>query len=217
VIPDTVNGLPLHALVLHATVVLIPLAGLLGVVFAIPRLRAWATVPLPLVAVAAAVSALVTAASGQNLKEAGGQGGAGLGGPVLELVEEHQELAQQLVVMTLIYAVLAVVAAVVAWRARRRAPDGRTGGALLTGLAVLLVLGAVVVGVQTFRVGDVGPQAVWNPTGATDYSTRRLSHRQSALLGSRLSSSRRNDATRSGSMRCSTTARSNPHSGSSLV
>jgi hypothetical protein len=171
VIPDTVNGLPLHALVLHATVVLIPLAGLLGVVFAIPPLREWATVPLPLVAVAAAVSALVTAASGQNLKEAGGQGGAGLGGPVLELVEEHQDLAQQLVVMTLIYAGLAVVAAVVAWRARRNAPDGRAGGALLTGLAVLLVLGAVAVGFQTFRVGDVGSEAVWNPTGTTDYST----------------------------------------------
>lgn len=179
VIPDTVNGLPLHALVLHATVVLIPLAGLLGVVFAVPRLRAWATVPLPLVAVAAAVSALVTAASGQNLKEAGGQGGAGLGGPVLDLVEEHQDLAQQLVVMTLIYAAVAVVAAVVAWRAQRRAPngsgggpgDGRSGAALLTGLSVLLVLGAVAVTYQTFRVGDVGSEAVWNPTGTTDYST----------------------------------------------
>jgi hypothetical protein len=174
VIPDTVNGLPLHALVLHATVVLIPLAGLLGVVFAVPRLRAWATVPLPLVAVAAAVSALVTAASGQNLKEAGGQGGAGLGGPVLDLVEEHQDLAQQLVVMTLIYAAVAVVAAVVAWRARRAhngRSGGRSGGALLTGLSVLLVLGAVAVTYQTFRVGDVGTEAVWNPTGTTDYST----------------------------------------------
>lgn len=170
-IPDTVNGLPLHALVLHATVVLIPLAGLLGVVFAIPRLRAWATVPLPLVAVAAAASALVTAASGRNLKEAGGQGGAGLGGPVLDLVEEHQELAQQLVVMTLIYAAVAVVAAVVAGRAHRRAPASRSGGALLTGLSVLLVLGAVAVTYQTIRVGDVGSEAVWNPVGTTDYST----------------------------------------------
>lgn len=173
-LPDTVNGLPLHALVLHATVVLIPLAGLLGVVFAVPRLRAWATVPLPLVAVAAAVSALVTAASGQNLKEAGGQGGAGLGGPVLDLVEEHQDLAQQLVVMTLIYAAVAVVAAVVGWRARRAhngRSGGRSGGALLTGLSVLLVLGAVAVTYQTFRVGDVGTEAVWNPTGTTDYST----------------------------------------------
>jgi hypothetical protein len=187
VIPDTVNGLPLHALVLHATVVLIPLAGLLGVVFAVPRLRAWATVPLPLVAVAAAVLALVTAASGQNLKEAGGQGGAGLGGPVLDLVEEHHDLAQQLVVMTLIYAAVAVVAAVVAWRAQRRAADsgtgertdgsvggrsgGRSGGALLTGLSVLLVLGAVAVTYQTIRVGEVGSEAVWNPIGTTDYST----------------------------------------------
>ena len=169
-IPDTVNGLPLHALVLHATVVLIPLAGVLGVVFAVPRLRAWATVPLPLVAVAAAVSALVTAASGRNLMQAGGQGAAGLGGPVLELVDEHEELAEQLVVMTLIYAAVAVVAAGVAWRARR-APDSRTGGALLTGLSVLLVLGAVAVGYQTFRVGDLGSEAVWNPTGDTDYST----------------------------------------------
>ncbi len=180
-LPDTVNDLPVHALAVHATVVLVPLAALLGVLFAVPRLRGWARLPLPLVAVAAAASTFVSVQSGETLMEAGGQGAAGLGGPVAEIVARHQDLAGQLHVMVWVYAGLAVVAAVLAGRSESAAtasgrdagtdhrPAGR-GGVVGSVLSVLLVLAAIAVGVQTYRVGDAGSTAVWNPTGTVDYS-----------------------------------------------
>lgn len=185
-LPDTFNGLPLHPLSVHATVVLVPLAGLLGVLFAVPRLRCWARVPLALIALAAAGAVWVSTQSGAALKEAGGIGAAGLGGPVAELVERHEELAEQLQWLVWAYAVVAVVAVGFAWRsdpartpAHDRTGEGAADGAPGPGLpsppvvgvlSALLVLGAVGMGVQVYRVGDIGSQAVWNPAGTTDYS-----------------------------------------------
>ncbi len=149
--------------------------------FAVPRLRGWARLPLPLVAVGAAASTFVSVQSGQTLMEVGGQGAAGLGGPVAEIVARHEDLAGQLHVMVWVYAGLAVVAAVLAGRNdRATTPSGPGGGsehrsagrAGVVGsvLSALLVLAAIAVGVQTYRVGDAGSAAVWNPTGTVDYS-----------------------------------------------
>jgi len=185
-IPDTVNGLPLHALAVHATVVLVPLAALLGVLFAVPRLRRWAAEPLALVALAAAGSTYVSVESGEMLQEVGGIGAAGLGGPVAELVERHEDLAKQLLWLVLAYAAVAVVAVLLSAREHRAAsradagagrsssagaagPARRGLGLAVTALSVLLLLGAVVLGVQTYRVGDAGAEAVWNPGGTVDY------------------------------------------------
>ncbi|MBA3718883.1 MAG: hypothetical protein H0W95_01100 [Nocardioidaceae bacterium] len=179
--PDTVNDLPLHALAVHGTVVLVPLAALLGLLFAVPRLRRWSHLPLALVALASAGSVWASVQSGEALKEAGGIGGAGLGGPVAELVEQHEELAEQLQWLVWGYALVAVVAVVLYRRSRANSDGDRAerdtgggvaqrGGLAVTGLSVLLVLGAIAVGVQTYRVGDVGSTAVWNPTGSVDYS-----------------------------------------------
>jgi hypothetical protein len=165
VVPDTVGDLPLHALAVHGAVVLVPLAAVLGLVFAVPQLRGWARVPLPLLSVAAAASTWVATQSGEALMRAGGLGAAGLGGRVAEIVERHEDLGKQLFLMTVAYAVVAVVAAAIA---------GRTGGGSrvpMNVVTVLLLIGAVAVGVQTYRVGDAGSEAVWNPTGNVEYST----------------------------------------------
>jgi len=159
-VPDTVDGLPLHALSVHVTVVLVPLAAFLGLLFAVPRLREWTRFPLPLVSAAAAVSTWVSVQSGEALDEAGGQGAAGLRGPVASLVEEHEELAEQLLLMVVAYAVAVSVAVVLARSSTR---------GVATALSLLVLVGAVAVGVQTYRVGDLGARAVWNPTDSVDY------------------------------------------------
>lgn len=169
-VPDTVGGLPLHALAVHATVVVVPLAALLGVLFAVPRLRRWAALPLALVAVAAAASTYVSVESGATLKEAGGLGAAGLGGPAADLVERHEDLAGQLLWLVVGYAAVAVAAVLLATRSDRAASATRRAGVVVTALSVVLVLGAGVVGFQTYRVGDAGAEAVWNPSGTFDYS-----------------------------------------------
>lgn len=170
---DEFRGLPLHALVVHATVVLLPVTALLGVMYAVPRLRARLRWPLLAATVASLVTVYVTRQSGQALKES-----LNLGGPVAEAVERHQEMADQLVWLTVALTVVVAIATLVDISATRRgAADRRAraspqGGqaALQTVLAVLVLLASVAVGVQTVRVGEAGTRAVWNPTGDASFS-----------------------------------------------
>lgn len=170
-LPDTLNGLPLHPLAVHAPVVLIPLAALLGVTFAVPALRAWSRWPLALVSLGAAVAAFVSVQSGKSFKDS-----LQLSGPLEELVERHEDLAEQLLWMISAYAALAVIAAVVAGRGKGRdeasgsshgASTARRGslGVLTVVLSVLLVAGGAAVTYQTYRVGELGSEAVWGSTG----------------------------------------------------
>ncbi len=173
VVPDTVNGLPVHALVVHGAVVLVPLLALLGILYAIPRLRGWARWPLALVAIGAAVTVFVAIESGENLEAA-----LGMTGEAAELIERHAELANQLRWMVYGYAVIALLAVALVSppgsgaRSSRatdsREPASHGAGALAVVMSVVLVLGAIAVGVQTVRVGDAGSKAVW---GGGDYST----------------------------------------------
>lgn len=163
---DTFDGLPLHPLATHAAVVLVPLAGLLGVLFALPRTRRWATVPLPVVAAAAAAATWVSVRSGEALQRVGGLGTTGFGGDVGERIKEHAERADLLLVLMWGYALAAALAFV-----SQRPSLGRQPRWLATALSAVLVAGAVVVVVQTVRVGETGARAVWNPSGGVDYST----------------------------------------------
>ena len=181
-LPDTVNGLPLHALAIHATVVLVPLLALLGIMYAVPGLRGWARWPLGLVAVGAAVSTWVSLQSGHVLEEALEARGS-VTGPWADAIQRHEELADQLQWMVYAYAVIALIA-IFAVRpsgpaeardaAVRDSPSvasSRGATAIAVVMSVLLVLGAVATGVQVARVGDAGAKAVWNPDGNADYST----------------------------------------------
>ena len=154
-----VNGLPTHALALHAAVVLVPLSALLGLLFALPRSRAWSRVPLVVVSVAAVVAVFVARQSGEQLQRV-----LQLQGPAADLVHEHAQRSDVLQVASLGYAVLAVIAFAIT---RSSAPSR----GLLTAISVLVVLGAAGVAFQTYRVGDVGARAVWNPTGQVDYGS----------------------------------------------
>ncbi|TFC25684.1 hypothetical protein E3O53_05495 [Cryobacterium sp. TMT2-18-3] len=85
---DTIFGLPVHPLVVHATAVVVPTAALVVVVAALrPRFRRWAKF-LPLIlALAALVLVPLARESGEALRER-----------VTEtaLVETHSELAEGL-------------------------------------------------------------------------------------------------------------------------
>jgi hypothetical protein len=160
---DEINGLPLHPLAVHAPVVLIPLAALLGLLFAIPRTRAWARLPFVLVALAAAGSTFVAKQSGQAFQETL-EGNGALGGPVRDIVDDHAAAAQWLFYFMLGFAGVAIVA----WAVTR---SSRGSAAVANVLAVEVVLGAGLIGYQVYKVGDLGAKAVWNPTGQLDYSS----------------------------------------------
>ena len=159
---DSIGNLPLHPLVVHAVVVGAPLAALLGFLFAVPRLRAWARWPLAVVAVGAFAAGVVAKESGEGLQRSLGITPAT--DTVGPLIAKHAMLADQLVWVLAGYGVLALANALVVGRA--------VGGAVRAVdrvLPVVLVVVGVLVVVWCYRVGDVGARAVWNPAGSQTY------------------------------------------------
>ena len=149
--------MPLHPLVVHAVVVLGPLAALTGLVYAaVPRWRWLLRWPLLVLAVLTAVTAFLATTSGDELLEAR---------PELEpLVEEHEERGELLRNVALGYVPVSVLAAwalggVSALASGRGAQETR--GALGMVAAVLLAVASVALLVTLFLAGDSGAQAVW--------------------------------------------------------
>jgi len=142
---DTIHGLPVHPLVVHAVVVLLPLA-ILGTIAIVVRPR-WRRPYGPLVlAVTAAATVLIPVAtsSGEALEHHVGDPG------------RHAQLGDQLIWFAL--PLLAVVAAIV-WLDRRPPRSAPTW--LPAAVSVLAVSLTDAAGVQVYRVGDSGAPAAW--------------------------------------------------------
>ncbi|MCP3783464.1 hypothetical protein NLX85_08820 [Micromonospora sp. A3M-1-15] len=159
--PDTVNGLPVHPLVVHAVVVLLPLAALGVVALAVrPSWRGRFGVLVVLIAALAAAAVPLATESGEGLERRVGDPG------------RHAELGDTLIWFAL---PLLVAAVALVWLHRRSGrpaegvPEGpRTPGRGVVGV-VVAVLAVVVAGaslVQVYRVGDSGAKAVWGDTPA---------------------------------------------------
>ena len=155
-----IHGLPVHPLAVHGAVVMVPLAALMGVLFAIPRTRAWSRWPLLLVSIGAVGAVLVARQSGLKLKEHL----AASNFPYMNLIQQHQSRAKVLLIIVSIYAIVAIAAFVLT---RSSQPTQ----AVATTLSVLLVVGAVAIAFQTYRVGELGSKIVYNPDGKVNFST----------------------------------------------
>lgn len=143
---DLIAGLPVHPLVVHAAVVLLPLAAVaLVVAIAVPRWRAWLGW-LSVAGLAVATGAVFVA------KESGEALAARVGEP-----ERHAELGDTL---PLLAAALFLVALAWLLMARRDERRGRRSAAT-TALAIGSVVVAVVNIVWVILVGHSGAQAVW--------------------------------------------------------
>lgn len=163
---DSIGNMPLHPLVIHAAVIGIPLAVLLAVLFAVPRTRNWARWPLAVVSVGALGATFVSKESGVELQRALP---FAAGTPVATLIERHSQLAEQLLIMMVVFAVLAVATAVVVSRGDK-SDMSVPHRALNVGLPVLLLVAGLLVSLWVYRVGDIGSRAVWNPEGIQNYS-----------------------------------------------
>lgn len=148
---DSFAGLPLHPLVVHLVVVVLPLAALLFIlVVFVPRWRR----PFDLIALAG----LAIGAAGALLAKESGEA-------LANYVGQPQEHADWGTILVYLAAVLLAVAAVWVWRERRAGSSERS---LLTTLSaivgVLLALAAIV---MTVLVGHTGAEAVWGRTLST--------------------------------------------------
>lgn len=151
---DTINGVPAHPLVVHAVVVLVPLAALVTLAAASSgRFRRWSGLLTPLLATAALVSVPLATSTGEELEDR-----------VTEtaLTERHTDMGEGL----LPWVVGLAVVAWGLWWLGRRARRERTVPRALVVVGLLLAMTTVVgSGVQVYRIGHSGAEAVWSDVG----------------------------------------------------
>jgi hypothetical protein len=158
---DTIAGLPLHPLVVHATEVIVPTAAIAVAVAALwPLFRRWARfLPLSL-ALLALVLVPISTQSGEALEERV---------PETALIETHAEMAEGL--LPWVFG-LAVVAGVLLWwnwnESKANPPRAPKWVALV--VAVAAVLGATGTMAQAVRIGHSGAVATWSSVGASTQS-----------------------------------------------
>lgn len=162
--PTFLNGLPVHTLVVHAVVVLVPLTALGAIVIAVlPAARRRYGSLVVVGGAAALVATLVAESAGAAFEHVLPRD------PAIEL---HAALGHTLKYW--VGALLVVTAAFVLLhrsgsRSVRREGPGTTTAPAVTGpnrivatiLAVLVVAVALGTGYQVYLVGDAGAQAVW--------------------------------------------------------
>lgn len=167
--PATISGLPAHALIVHATVILVPLAALLLALTALwPRLRR-ALGPLPAIGAALAVILVpITTATGDKLRDR-----LGFDNP---LVARHAELAEELLPWVIgMFAAAVLLLVVAGWRPNawsipvraQAGPAAATRARAITAVASVIALAlALVVIVEVVRIGHAGAEAVWHGVGS---------------------------------------------------
>lgn len=152
---DLIGGIPVHPLVVHAVVVLLPLAalGTLAVVARGRWRRAWG-VPVLLIAAAGVVGVPVAARTGEQLAAAL---------PSNPLIDVHEERAELLLPFAVAFLVL-LAATVLVGRVGDRTSDGgapaRSRAELAVGL-LAAVAGIAVTGLVLW-IGHAGSVAVWS-------------------------------------------------------
>ncbi len=168
IVPTFVSGLPLHPLVIHAVVVLVPMAVIGSVLVAVwPAARPRWAWPVAVLTAAAVVAIPLATSTGEGLEH---------NLPRTPAIATHAELGDQLLVFAA--PLLACVVALAFLDQRRRrglaaaqaagpgtmtAPMATTGRArvLAVALALLTMAFALVCAVQVFRIGDSGARAAW--------------------------------------------------------
>lgn len=153
------RGLPLHPLVVHAAVVLIPLLVLGAVLYTVvPRLRSrlgWLVIAL---AVAAPLAALAAKFSGdrfrQQLEDLNVLGPNSQ--PLVEQVDKHQDMGNITLWFTVALGIATLLLVFATSRRTGRFP--RWGAVVLGIIVVALAAGS---GYYVFWAGEYGARAVW--------------------------------------------------------
>ena len=152
---DQINGLPVHALVLHAAVIFVPLLALGAIVYALVapwRSKiGWAVLLLGIVA---PISTFVAKESGEELYNR--LISQGLKGKGKEILDDHMHFGTMTFWFSLALGVVAIVAVILTRRG-----SGSTPKIVEWVLAAAMVVLAVFSGYYVFRTGDAGATAVW--------------------------------------------------------
>lgn len=141
--PEMIDGLPSHPLVVHLPVVLGPLVGLLSVLLLFSPLRARLLTPTAILAVLFALSVVVAVQTGEAFADRRALG---------DSIKAHEEAAELLRTLAFLLAGVLVALAIV----RDRLPGTMSAIAFIA----VALLGAATVA-QTIKTGHAGAQQVW--------------------------------------------------------
>ena len=154
--PDSIAGLPLHPLLVHATVVVVPAAAVSVLLAAVwPRFRRWAG-PLPLgLAVVGLILDPLSTSSGESLERQVGHDA---------LIEKHSQLADGLLPWMIGLVVVAGGLYAWHWRESRRGHDelATSRAWVPVAISVLAVIAALGTSVQVVLIGHSGAKAAWS-------------------------------------------------------
>ena len=158
--PHTIGGIPLHPLVVHAAVVLIPLCaiGVLLIAF-VPRWRERYGGLVALFALGALVGTLLAKFSGENFQKDLGVSS--------DKVTTHADLGEKMLYFVI---PLFLVAVALWWVGRREREHQPYGAGITMTLGVISVIVALAAGVWVVRVGHSGADAAWGGIVASDNS-----------------------------------------------
>lgn len=152
-----VNGLPLHVLLVHFVVVLVPLAAICAVLVPLwPAARRRLGIVTPLLALATMILVPIVTDAGQWLQERV---------PSTPLIEEHAALGRMLYPWTIALFVFAALQW--AWFFFLDRPDSPRRPGVVVRRIVLVVLAVVAVGlaigsiVEVVLIGEAGSRAIW--------------------------------------------------------
>ena len=152
---DELFGLPAHPLVVHAAVVLLPLAAILTVVCAaVPRARRqYAPIALAL-ALAATLAVGLAQGSGEALEERVDE---------TPLVEEHTGQGERVLPWAIGVTIAAAAVTAAPFLARRR--PSISGGSVTAALVAVSLIASAGATWTVTEVGHSGAKATWNDVG----------------------------------------------------
>jgi hypothetical protein len=163
---STISGLPAHVLIVHATVVLVPLTAICLLLALRPSLARRFGIALPVVGVASLVSVFAAMNAGGWLQDHVEN---------TPLVQHHVAIAGQLWPFSAVAAILTVAVWWLSGReqagdeARAARPAATPAGARTAGqsrvmviVAVLSVLASIGSVVEVVRIGEAGSRASWS-------------------------------------------------------
>ncbi|GGN04662.1 hypothetical protein GCM10009721_35100 [Terrabacter tumescens] len=155
---DYIFGLPMHALVIHAVVVLVPLSALSAIAYVVrPGWRRVLRWPTAASAVVSGVSAFVAAESGEALQRRVTRVRAGSFDA--QMLNDHVEWGDRAKLLCLLFMALTLVAL---WFARPPDEESPRGHAFDVLVGTLVVLSAVAAVVTVVLAGHAGSAVVWN-------------------------------------------------------
>lgn len=158
---DYILGLPMHVLVIHAVVVLVPLSTFIAIAYVVRpgwrRLLRW---PTAVGALASGVGAFVAAESGVALQRRVTQARGDTTN--FDLLAEHTLWGDRAKLFCLAFMVLTLVAL---WFARPPAEESPRGHAFDVLVGTLVVLSALAALVTVVKAGHAGSAVVWEGLG----------------------------------------------------